>query len=488
MRHAFPVWLDAAHFCNLLFLSLLARSGLQILAAFPRLYLDEGCTPGTEVAWFNRRGRSAKVVETSLDEEVDAPAWLALPGGKSLGLGRHWHFAAMLGWILTGTIYVALLFITGNWPRLVPTSPGVLPEAFGALSDYLHLRLPPDLPGLPYNALQQLAYFGVVFLLAPFQIATGAAMSPGVLGAAPWYARLFGGRQVARTLHFAGLLAFAAFVLVHTVMVVVHGLPEGLAKIALADPAADRRAALLTALGGLLFVVAAHIVGGMLSRRAPRQARRLLAWPVDPLQKHLSLGLRSRQSRPRSAVSSFHWVNGRPPQDPAYEHHVESGFKQWRLVVDGLVANPLRLELAELRMLPAKSQVVMHNCIQGWSGIAEWKGVPMDRLLALAEPLPEARYVAVWAAQHPESDGPYYECLDLEVLRAPQCILAYEMNGAPLLVAHGAPLRLRVENQLGFKMVKWVERIEVVDDFGALGQGQGGWREDHMHYSRYAAI
>jgi sulfoxide reductase catalytic subunit YedY len=485
---AFPAWLDVAHFLNLLFLSLLARSGLQILGAFPRLYLDDGCTPGTELIWFHRSKRSARIVKTSIDEEVDMPAWLALPGGRALGLGRHWHFASVFGWILTGAVYVVLLSVTGEWVRLVPTSVAIFPQALTAAGDYLHLRLPPELPGLPYNAVQQLAYFAVVFLLAPFQLVTGAAMSPALIGAAPWYARIFGGRQRARTLHFFGLLAFAAFVVVHTAMVVVHGLSSGLAKIVLANRTGDGRLAIAVAAGGLVFVLLVHVAGTVYSKRNPRGAKHLLAPPVDFLQQQLSTRLQSRQAYPRSVVSAFHWVNGRAPAGRDYQHHVESDFSDWELTVEGLVENSLRLRPPDLVAMPVSSQIVKHNCIQGWSGVAEWTGVRMDHLLDLAKPLPRARFVAVWAAADSAGDGDYYECLDLEVARAPQCILAYAMNGHALGVPHGAPLRLRVENQLGFKMVKWVQRIELVDDFRRLGHGQGGWREDHMHYGRLAGI
>jgi DMSO/TMAO reductase YedYZ molybdopterin-dependent catalytic subunit len=225
------------------------------------------------------------------------------------------------------------------------------------------------------------------------------------------------------------------------------------------------------------------------SRREPRGAQHLLRPPVDLLQRELSRHLRSRQAYPRSAISPFHWVNGRPPTDAEYEHHSRHKFVDWELRVDGLVDKPLRLKLPDLAALPVTSQVVKHNCIQGWSAVAEWTGVSVSELLRLAGPLPAARYVAIWSVQNPASNGcRYYECVDLELALGPQCILAYSMNGDPLPVVHGAPLRLRVENQLGFKMVKWVRRLELVDDFRQLGEGQGGWREDHMQYSRLAGI
>src|SRR5918912_2873444 len=229
----FPLWLVATHYLNILFMVFLARSGLQILGAFPRFYLHDGCTPGREIFKFTKKPVPRDRLTTSLDQELEMPAWLALPGGRSLGIGRHWHFLAMLGWILTGLVYVVLLFATDQWRRLVPTTWHVFPGALQAANAYLHFRLPSEPAGLPYNDLQQLAYFAVVFLLAPLQIATGAAMSPAVMARAPWYPRLFGGKQTARAVHFLGLLAFAGFVVVHTIMVIVHGLPEEWTKIVL---------------------------------------------------------------------------------------------------------------------------------------------------------------------------------------------------------------------------------------------------------------
>ncbi len=173
----FPAWLRAAHVLNLLFLTLSARSGLEILGAHPKLYWNDHCTPGSEWLRLTRRRMPEGELWTSRDEEVSLPSWLALPGGRRLGLGRHWHFIGDLGWLLTGLGYVGLLLATGEWRRLVPTSWLILPQAGRDLVTYLSLHVPAS-PG--YNALQQLAYFGVVFVVAPLTIATGLAMSPAI--------------------------------------------------------------------------------------------------------------------------------------------------------------------------------------------------------------------------------------------------------------------------------------------------------------------
>lgn len=206
---SFPLWVVVTRFLNLLLLSLLARSGIEVLSAFPKLYLNDHCPPGREVARFSKKTFSAdsRKLWTSLDEEESWSPLVALPGRNNLGLGRHWHFLTVQFWVLTGLVYVVLLFTSGEWHRLVPDGFGIVPEAFAAVGTYLQGDLPTELPGLTYNAAQQLAYFLVVFLLAPLQIATGAAMSPAVIARFPRYTRLFGGRQAARTLHFIGLCA-----------------------------------------------------------------------------------------------------------------------------------------------------------------------------------------------------------------------------------------------------------------------------------------
>src|SRR5690242_8980554 len=216
--HAFPWWVIVTHFLNILFLSLLARSGLEILSAFPKLYLHDDCHPGREWLRISKKVRAADACQVwSSEEEEEAwPSVLALPGRKNLGLGRHWHLMTVPFWVATGAVYITLVFASGYWRELVPTSWSIFPDAVRAVGVYLTFHLPPEWHGHPFNAAQQLSYFVVVFVLAPLQVATGAAMSPAVIGRFPRYAKLFGGRQKARSLHFVGLIAFALFLVIHT--------------------------------------------------------------------------------------------------------------------------------------------------------------------------------------------------------------------------------------------------------------------------------
>lgn len=189
----FPLWLRLTHFFNFLFLSLLVRSGLEILSAHPRLYWNDDCTPGSEWLSLTRGKRPADRLWTGKDEERAWPSWLALPGGGNLGLGRHWHFLNDPGWLITGLVYVVLLFTADEWRRLLPTNWGIVPGAWRALVSYLSLHLV-VMPGA-YNPLQQLSYAVVVFVLAPLSILTGVAMSPAITARFPWYTRIFGGRH-----------------------------------------------------------------------------------------------------------------------------------------------------------------------------------------------------------------------------------------------------------------------------------------------------
>ncbi|HEX7465253.1 MAG TPA: molybdopterin-binding protein [Usitatibacter sp.] len=177
------------------------------------------------------------------------------------------------------------------------------------------------------------------------------------------------------------------------------------------------------------------------------------------------------------------------PNDPGYQALAANAFAGWALQVDGLVANPLKLTLAELRTMPARTQITRHDCVEGWSAIGKWTGVPLHEVLALAKPQPNARFAVFHCADPMEEDGThkYYESVDMDDAYHPQTILAYDLNGATLPVANGAPIRLRVERQLGYKMAKYVMRIELVESFAHIAGGKGGYWEDEG-YEWYAGI
>ena len=166
----------------------------------------------------------------------------------------------------------------------------------------------------------------------------------------------------------------------------------------------------------------------------------------------------------------------------------KDGFANYGLRVDGLVENPREFSYAELKAMPKQEQITEHFCIQGWSGVAKWGGVPMRHILDIVQPTPEARYAVFYSFAEGADGGIYYDVHNMRNMRHELTILAYEMNGSALPLIHGAPLRLRCENELGFKMVKWIQAIEFVHDYAQLGSGQGGYNEDHEFYGNRMSI
>ena len=172
------------------------------------------------------------------------------------------------------------------------------------------------------------------------------------------------------------------------------------------------------------------------------------------------------------------------PGTSEYNGWVASGFADYKLAIGGLVAQPRNYALAELRAMPARTQITRHDCVEGWSAIAKWKGVPLAALLAAVQPKPEARYVVFYCADPMGANNTdfYYESIDLDDAVHPQTILAYDMNDAALPVANGAPLRLRVERQLGYKHAKYITSIEFVASFANIAGGKGGYWEDQGYH------
>ena len=194
-----------------------------------------------------------------------------------------------------------------------------------------------------------------------------------------------------------------------------------------------------------------------------------------------------------SDITSSPAVGTCNPADPRQElYNAERGslydqlragqFAEWRLQIEGRVANPRSFSLADLKALPARQQITKHTCEEGWSAIAEWTGVPLRAVLETAGVLPSARFVNFFAYDDTA------EGIDMIDALHPQTILAYGMNGRDLPLAHGAPLRLRVERQLGYKQAKYVMRVEAAASLSGIGRGLGGYWEDEADYYWYAGI
>jgi methionine sulfoxide reductase catalytic subunit len=231
--HGFPFWIRWSHFFNMVFLFMLIRSGLSILVDHPRLYLNDHCTPGSEWIRFTPLTVPTDRVWTAKDDARYISPMMATPGYRhTVGVARSWHFISVYGFVLTGVFFVAGLLTSDQWRRLVPTSPSVFVQAWNTFVYYANFRFPPEPNGFyGYNALQQLAYFATIFIMAPLSILTGMAMSPALVNRFPAYAKLFGGRQAARSLHFLMLVGFVGFIVVHVALVVLTGFARNMNHI-----------------------------------------------------------------------------------------------------------------------------------------------------------------------------------------------------------------------------------------------------------------
>ena len=474
----FPAWLRLLHFLNLFFMTFIVRAGLQILADHPRLYWKRDCTPGTE--WF--RFQSAVPtgrIWTSKDDSVTLPGWLGIPGIRhSIGLARWWHFLITLLWMINGAVFYVLLFTSNQWQRVVPTTWAVFPNALSTALQYLSLTFPADQSWTRYNSLQQLAYFITIFVAAPTSILTGLMQSPAISNRLGWWGRALN-RQRARSIHFLAMGWFLLFILAHVTLVFTGarvnlnmmwaGVNNGSwSGFALVVPA-------------LIFV---GVAWGWASPFTLRHARL-----VQSIGEVISrpFGSVTQSWDPTSQltekdISPHFWPNGTMPTSAEFDVMVANDFADYRLRIDGLVENPSDFSYAALKAMPKQEQITTHFCIQGWSGVAKWGGVPMRHILDLVKPMADARYAVFYSLAEGGDGGRYYDAHSLGNLRHELTLLAYEMNGAPLSVLHGAPLRLRCENELGFKMVKWIESIEFVHDYADLGAGEGGYNEDHEFY------
>jgi DMSO/TMAO reductase YedYZ molybdopterin-dependent catalytic subunit len=242
---------------------------------------------------------------------------------------------------------------------------------------------------------------------------------------------------------------------------------------------------LLTAMGGLL-------LGGCDALSRTEWFPRILR-VGESLSRSLQHAVTARKSMAqefteRDLSPTFRSNGTANPDDAGYQVHAQDGFSGWQLQVDGLVERPQGFSLQQLRSMPSRVQITRHDCVEGWSAIGKWKGVPLADVLALVRPTAAARFVVFHCADPMDQAGTkYYESIDMEDAYHPQTILAYELNDATLPIGNGAPLRVRIERQLGYKMAKYIMRLELVESYAAIGHGRGGYWED-QGYDWYAGI
>jgi DMSO/TMAO reductase YedYZ molybdopterin-dependent catalytic subunit len=203
----------------------------------------------------------------------------------------------------------------------------------------------------------------------------------------------------------------------------------------------------------------------------------------------LVIGTRGRAQlyKPKDVSANFPLDSLDTPSDALYTGLVRNHFASYRLIIDGRVEHPQALALAQLQHLMKVTQITRHDCVEGWSAIVEWQGARLADVLALARPMHDARFVVFHSFDRDTNGNPYYESLSLQQAAHPQTLLALRQNGKAITADHGAPVRLTVPTQLGYKSAKWVHRIEIVSSLSGLFGGNGGYWED-QGYEWYAGI
>ena len=475
----FPLWLRLLHFFNIFFMMFIIRAGIQILADHPRLYWRRDCTPGT--AWFRfQHDVPQDRVWTSKDDSVTIPKWLGIPGVRhSIGLARWWHFSFDLLWVINGVAFYVLLFTTDQWQRLIPTTWALIPNALSTALQYFSLQFPANHSWTSYNSLQQLAYFLTVFVAAPLAIITGLMQGPAIANRLGWFARILN-RQAARTIHFGVLCWFLLFIFLHGTLVFITGARASL-NYMWAGVNNSSWDGLFVFSMAMILVIAAWCLASPFTIKHARLVQRIGQAVTGPLMALAERGSPQTQYREED-ISPYLWVNGTMPNSDQFNALLKGGFADYTLRVSGLVESPRDFSYAQIKAMPKQEQITEHVCIQGWSGVAKWGGVRMRDILMIVKPTADARYAVFYSFSEGSEGGGYYDVHKIQNMQHELTILAYEMNGVPLSVLHGAPLRLRCENELGFKMVKWIQAVEFVTEFSHLGAGNGGYNEDHEFY------
>lgn len=482
----FPAWLGWQHFLNLFLMIFIIRSGVTILADHPRLYWTRNSTPGQE--WFRiQRPVPANPLYTAKEDSITLPDGVGLPGRRhSIGLARWWHLGIDTLWLVNGIVFFILLFATGQWMRLVPLHWDVIPNAISVAIQYLSLDWPTESGWTNYNSLQLIAYFITVFIAAPLALVTGLGMSPAL---STRFRRISSvlSIQVARSLHFAVLCWFVMFIIIHVALVITTGALRNLNHMYAAQNTESWLGFWIFAVS-MVAVIVAWVAATPFTYRHPRVVQKVgfaLIGPAQRLFDHID-------SKPgqytEKDISPYFWHNGQYPDSEEYERLHTANFADYTLRINGLVENPVELTLDRLRGLAHHEQITQHFCIQGWSGVAKWGGVSMQTILDMVRPRPEAKWVVFYSFALGPEGGLYYDVQPIEQMSYHLTMLAYDMNDRPVSFGHGAPLRLRNETELGFKMVKWLKGIEFVDDFADVGSGLGGYNNDHEFFGYRQSI
>src|SRR5699024_6464469 len=481
-----PWWVNLQHFVHILFMLFIIRSGWQILVDHPRLYWSRHSRPGRE--WVRVAPQAPDDPYWSAKQDSDdLPKNVGIPGLRhTIGLARWWHLTMDTGWLLNGVVFYVLIFTTGHWHRIVPTSWDVFPNALSTAIQYLSLDFPPEHAWVAYNGLQLLAYFVTVFVAAPLAMITGLGMSPTLSTRFGKFSKYFS-IQLARSIHALVMVWFVVFIVLHVSMVLVTGAVENL-NIMFAARHSEGALGVVIFGVALAIIIAAWLWASPFTIRHPRVVQDVGDAVVGPLQRRLEKVRIRPGTYSEQDISEYFWHNGRFPESQEYHDLLANDFRDYRLSINGLVENAVELSLAELRALPHHEQITQHYCIRGWSAIGKWGGVAMSEIVKLVRPKPEAKWVAFYSIAEGSDGGIYYDTQPIEQMDSELTMLAYEMNDEPLSYGHGAPVRLRNEHQLGFKHVKWIKGIEFIEHYSEIGSGTGGYNNDHEYFGRNQTI
>jgi methionine sulfoxide reductase catalytic subunit len=481
-----PPWLGWQHFLNLFLMIFIIRSGWQILADHPRLYWTRHSGPGND--WFRMQNPiPSNPLYTAKEDSITLPAGVGLPGRRhTIGLARWWHLGVDTLWLANGIIFFVLIFSTGQWVRIVPLHWDVIPNSISVAIQYLSMNWPLETGWTNYNSLQVIAYFITVFIAAPLALITGLGMSPALSTKFHWVSRMLS-IQVARSLHFFVMVWFVGFIIIHVTLVMATGALQNLNHMYASRNDGSWVGFWIFA-ASMVVVVVGWVAATPVTYRYPRMIQRVgyaLIGPAQRLFEHIDANPKQYTEKD---ISPYFWHNGKYPESTEYAALRERNFADYRLRINGLVENPVELDLVQLRNLPGHTQITQHFCIQGWSGVAKWGGVSMQAIMDLVRPQSEAKWVIFYSFGEGSDGGTYYDAQPIAQMAYDLTMLAYDMNGEALSFGHGAPLRLRNEVQLGFKMVKWIKGIEFVEHFSAVGGGQGGYNNDHEFFGYSQSI
>ena len=482
----FPIWVGVQHFFNLFLLIFIIRSGVQILSDHPRLYWTRHSTPGKD--WFRvQKPVPSDPLWTAKQDSISLPRQVGLPGLRhSIGLARWWHLGTDSLWLLNGLVFYVLLFTTGQWRRVVPTTWAVFPNAVSVLVQYLSLHWPTEHGWVAYNSLQLLAYFITIFVAAPLALITGLGMSPALSTRFKRVSRLLS-IQTARSLHFMVLVWFLVFITAHVTLVFATGLLNNLNHI-YAFRNDHSWIGFVVFGASMVLCIVGWVAATPFTLRHPRVVQRVGFALIGPAQRLFEHVDSTPGEYTEKDISPYFWHNGQYPDSDEYKELFDADFADYRLRINGLVDHPVDLSLAQLRALPHHEQITQHFCIQGWSGVAKWGGVSMQTIMDLVKPKPDAKWVVFYSLGDGADAGVYYDAHPIEQMGYHLTMLAYDMNDEPLPFGHGAPLRLRNETQLGFKQVKWIKGVEFVADFAEIGGGYGGYNQDHEFFGYRQSI